>query len=209
MKEITPRSGINATVTVPGSKSLTQRALLVAALADGRSELLGPLDSEDTEYTSMALQAMGIQVQKQKDRWLVDGRGGRIATPAEPIYLGNNGTATRFLTSFACLGNGLFRIVRRQTDGRTADRAADAGPARLGGIVGKRQGHGLSSPGDPGLRTCRRQDPAAGGEKLPVSVVAAAGGPVCQAGSRTGGGGRGPFKTLCRHDPGGDGGLRA
>ncbi|HKI80416.1 MAG TPA: 3-phosphoshikimate 1-carboxyvinyltransferase, partial [Pseudodesulfovibrio sp.] len=111
MKEITPRFGISATVTVPGSKSLTQRALLVAALADGRSELLGPLDSEDTEYTSMALQAMGIQVQKQKDRWLVDGRGGRIATPEESIYLGNNGTATRFLTSFACLGSGLFRIV--------------------------------------------------------------------------------------------------
>ncbi|MEJ2690625.1 MAG: 3-phosphoshikimate 1-carboxyvinyltransferase, partial [Deltaproteobacteria bacterium] len=111
MKEITPRSGVNATITVPGSKSLTQRALLVAALAEGRSELLEPLDSEDTEYTSMALQAMGIQVGKKKDRWLVDGRGGSIEVPAEPIYLGNNGTATRFLTSLVCLGHGLFRIT--------------------------------------------------------------------------------------------------
>lgn len=111
MKEILPRSGLDATVTVPGSKSLTQRALLAAALADGRSELLGPLDSEDTEYTSMALQVMGIEVDKKKDHWLVDGRGGRIATPVEPIYLGNNGTATRFLTSFVCLGKGLFTIT--------------------------------------------------------------------------------------------------
>lgn len=111
MQEITPRARINATVTVPGSKSLTQRALLVAALADGRSELRGPLASEDTEYTSMALQAMGIRVEKQKDSWLVEGRGGHIETPAKSLYLGNNGTATRFLTSFACLGNGPFSIT--------------------------------------------------------------------------------------------------
>jgi len=111
MKEIVPHTQIDATVAVPGSKSLTQRALLAAALAEGKSELLDPLDSEDTEYTSTALRAMGIGVEKRADRWLVDGRGGRIVTPAEALYLGNNGTATRFLTSFVCLGNGFFRIT--------------------------------------------------------------------------------------------------
>jgi len=111
MKEIAPVANIDRTVTVPGSKSLTQRALLAAALAEGESELLDPLDSEDTEYTSTALMAMGIGVEKRSDRWLVHGRGGRIVTPAEVLYLGNNGTATRFLTSFVCLGNGLFSIT--------------------------------------------------------------------------------------------------
>jgi 3-phosphoshikimate 1-carboxyvinyltransferase len=111
MKEISPRNHIDATVNVPGSKSLTQRALLIAALADGRSVLEGPLDSEDTRYTSAALGAMGIDVLKETDRWVVEGRGGLIETPAQDIFLGNNGTATRFLTSVACLGNGVFRIT--------------------------------------------------------------------------------------------------
>jgi len=111
MKEVSTRNHIDATINVPGSKSLTQRALLTAALADGRSVLEGPLDSEDTQYTSAALRAMGIEVLKEIDRWIVDGRGGRIETPAQDIFLGNNGTATRFLTSVACLGNGVFRIT--------------------------------------------------------------------------------------------------
>ena len=62
MKSITPVCHLDVTVTIPGSKSLTQRALIVAALAQGRSELLGPLASEDTEYTVAALHAMGLMV---------------------------------------------------------------------------------------------------------------------------------------------------
>lgn len=119
MKEITPHRHIHATVEVPGSKSLTQRALIAAALADGDSTLVGPLASEDTEYTSEALRAMGIGVEHHASRWLVHGLGGRIATPAAPIYLGNNGTATRFLTSVAALGHGTFTI---SGDQRMAER---------------------------------------------------------------------------------------
>lgn len=110
MITIHPVHGINANLTVPGSKSITQRALLAAALADGTSTLLTPLASEDTAYTSAALQAMGITVTPRDDRWEVNGCGGRIATPNQPIFLGNNGTATRFLTSVAALGSGLFTI---------------------------------------------------------------------------------------------------
>src|SRR5665647_87830 len=108
MKEIFPVITVDATIVVPGSKSLTQRALIAAALADGRSRLLGPLTSEDTEYTSKALGKMGIPVDKKGDSWQVEGNGGMIATPTCEIYLGNNGTATRFLTSVAALGNGVF-----------------------------------------------------------------------------------------------------
>jgi len=111
MIEIKPVSKVDATVVVPGSKSLTQRALIAAALADGTSKLIGPLASEDTNYTSKALEQMGIKVERDDDNiWIVHGSGGKLATPKEDIFLGNNGTATRFLTSVAALGQGDFRI---------------------------------------------------------------------------------------------------
>ena len=69
MKEITPRATIDATIEVPGSKSITQRALIAAALADGQSTLLGPLESEDTKYTAAALEQMGVSVEKGQGKW--------------------------------------------------------------------------------------------------------------------------------------------
>lgn len=110
MKEIRPLGSTDTTLTVPGSKSLTQRALIAAALANGESILHYPLASEDTEYTSHALAAMGITVTPGQDQWRVLGLGGAIATPKQEIFLGNNGTATRFLTSVAALGHGPFTI---------------------------------------------------------------------------------------------------
>ncbi len=112
MKEITPVQLIDATVEVPGSKSLTQRALIAAALAEGTSFLSGPLASEDTAYTMAALRAMGGQINDDDPAcWQVHGTAGNILPPEEDIYLGNNGTATRFLTSVAALGQGIFHIV--------------------------------------------------------------------------------------------------
>ncbi|MDX9840217.1 MAG: 3-phosphoshikimate 1-carboxyvinyltransferase [Desulfobulbus sp.] len=112
MKRITPVPHIDTTVSVPGSKSLTQRALIASALASGDSQLLGPLASEDTRYTIAALTAMGLRVDtSDPDCWRVAGTGGCIETPAADIFLGNNGTATRFLTSLAALGQGRFRIT--------------------------------------------------------------------------------------------------
>ncbi|MDH3781436.1 MAG: 3-phosphoshikimate 1-carboxyvinyltransferase, partial [Desulfobulbaceae bacterium] len=92
MIEIRPATKVKAEVAVPGSKSITQRALIAAALADGESVLLGPLESEDTRYTAAALAQMGVTVEKGKDNWTVIGNGGRIETPAKEIFLGNNGT---------------------------------------------------------------------------------------------------------------------
>jgi 3-phosphoshikimate 1-carboxyvinyltransferase len=119
MIEIQPATGIKAEVAVPGSKSITQRALIAAALADGESTLLGPLESEDTRYTAAALEQMGMTVEKGRDKWTVSGNSGRIETPDNEIFLGNNGTATRFLTSVAALGAGTFRI---SGDARMSER---------------------------------------------------------------------------------------
>lgn len=128
---IQPLGPVDVTVRVPGSKSLTQRALIAAALAKGDCRLRGPLDSEDTRYTSAALRAFGIEVdQGDPDCWQVRGRGGRIAPPAEEIYLGNNGTATRFLTSVAALAHGRVVITG---DERMAQRPIEPLMAALAG----------------------------------------------------------------------------
>jgi 3-phosphoshikimate 1-carboxyvinyltransferase len=110
MIEITPIAKVDTTVAVPGSKSLTQRALIAASLAEGTSRLIGPLESEDTEYSSKALAQMGMVIEKSEGSWTVKGKGGVISPSAEPIFLGNNGTATRFLTSVAALGHSPYVI---------------------------------------------------------------------------------------------------
>ncbi|GBE13715.1 MAG TPA: 3-phosphoshikimate 1-carboxyvinyltransferase [Desulfobacteraceae bacterium] len=120
MIQIIPVSGINTAIEVPGSKSLTQRALIAAALAKGKSTLTAPLASEDTSYTIAALRAMGIDIDdRDGNEWRIQGGGGLIRVPAGDIDLGNNGTATRFLTSVAALGHGRFHITG---DRRMAER---------------------------------------------------------------------------------------
>ena len=123
MIEIQPVSTVDATIAVPGSKSLTQRALIAAALGDGTSQLIGPLASEDTRYTSKALEQMGVTVERGENVWTVHGSGGQLRTPDKDIFLGNNGTATRFLTSVAALGHGSFCI-----DGEERMRERPIGP---------------------------------------------------------------------------------
>lgn len=109
MIEIQPVQHIDAAIEVPGSKSLTQRALIAASLAKGTSTLFGPLESDDTRYSSEALMQMGVTMDKEKE-WVIHGKAGLIQPSSEAIFLGNNGTATRFLTSVAALGNGNFLI---------------------------------------------------------------------------------------------------
>ncbi len=110
MIEIEPVETIVCTLSVPGSKSLTQRALIAAALAGGESILHGVLVSEDTHYSSHALMQMGVDIIKEEETWQVRGTGGKIETAEDDIFLGNNGTATRFLTSVVALGEGEFVI---------------------------------------------------------------------------------------------------
>ena len=109
MIEVQTVGKVDVSIVVPGSKSLTQRALIAAALAGGESVLHGPLVSEDTEYSSEALRQVGVTIE-HGETWKVKGNGGVITPSAEPIFLGNNGTATRFLTSVVSLGDSPFTI---------------------------------------------------------------------------------------------------
>ena len=113
---------LSTTVTVPGSKSITNRALVLAALADGETILEGALWSEDTQVMVEALQELGFMVNVDHDpaescnrTITVYGLGGRVprgGTPDRPLelFVGNAGTAARFLAAFVCLGEGVYRL---------------------------------------------------------------------------------------------------
>lgn len=103
---------VNATVRVPGSKSITNRALLLSSLADGTSRIEGALFSDDTRYMSDALNALSIPVRADESQsaFEVDGQAGVIPAHSADLFLGNAGTATRFLTAAVALGHGDYRI---------------------------------------------------------------------------------------------------
>jgi 3-phosphoshikimate 1-carboxyvinyltransferase len=107
---IEPRGPLDARVRVPGSKSVTNRALLAAALADGASELAGALASDDTDVMVASLAALGCAVDASGEPWRVSGRGGRLRAPKAPLFTGNSGTTARFLTAAACLADGPVTI---------------------------------------------------------------------------------------------------
>jgi 3-phosphoshikimate 1-carboxyvinyltransferase len=102
----------DATVRVPGSKSITNRALLIAALADGESVLSGALFSDDTRYMAEALRALGAGVEADEGaaRLAVAGTGGVWPAARADLWAGNAGTTMRFLTAALCLGRGRYRI---------------------------------------------------------------------------------------------------
>lgn len=101
-----------ASIRPPGSKSLTNRALVCAALATGTSTLHGVLDSEDTRVMLDALQALGIGVRIDHELHTaeIDGCGGKIPLSKADLYIANSGTTVRFLTALVALGHGTFRL---------------------------------------------------------------------------------------------------
>lgn len=107
MKHIKTVQKLDTVVNVPGSKSITHRYLIMAALAAGRSRLLNALCCEDTDYTVAALKSLGAGIAGNRESLEVSGTGGRLVCPPEPIFLGNAGTAMRLLTAVACLARGV------------------------------------------------------------------------------------------------------
>lgn len=113
MIEIKPITGtVDAIVTVPGSKSYTNRALITAALADGESTITNALFSDDTKYMASSLNVLGIPIEEQQDvnKFIVHGKGGTIPARQANLFVGNAGTAMRFLTAMLTLGNGVYEI---------------------------------------------------------------------------------------------------
>jgi 3-phosphoshikimate 1-carboxyvinyltransferase len=104
---------VDGTVAVPGSKSASNRILLLSAFASGTTRMRNLLDSDDTRRMVDALIAMGVDVQLSADRTsgTVAGLGGPFPASQADLFLGNAGTAVRPLTAALCLGNGTFTVT--------------------------------------------------------------------------------------------------
>ncbi len=124
--EIHPvRHPLRTVVVVPGSKSQTNRALLIAALARGRTRLNNALFSDDSLVMARALQCLGFEVRLDaaQSTMEVTGRGGVLPAKKARLFVGNAGTAARFLTAFLALGHGEYVL-----DGDARMRERPIGP---------------------------------------------------------------------------------
>ena len=163
---------VRAEVTVPGSKSITNRALILAALADGERILQGALWSEDTQVMVEALQKLGFEITYERDRSefcnctiSVKGLGGKIpnaGTDEKPLELpvGNAGTAARFLAAFVCLGRGVYRL-------RGAPRMHERPQAALFQAL-RQLGYRVDSPNDKLPAVIHGTGPRAGRCKVSI-----------------------------------------
>ncbi|MGQ0600644.1 MAG: 3-phosphoshikimate 1-carboxyvinyltransferase, partial [Anaerolineales bacterium] len=97
-----------ASVRVPGSKSLTNRALLIAALAEGTTTLTNALESDDSARFIESLQRLGFNLQSSNSQITIHGLGGNIPVSRAELFVGNAGTAARFLTALLTLGHGEY-----------------------------------------------------------------------------------------------------
>jgi 3-phosphoshikimate 1-carboxyvinyltransferase len=103
---------LDATLTPPGSKSITNRALLLGAMAPGPSTIEGALFSDDTHQMIRALGQLGftLEADEPRGRITIAGTGGTIPAAGANLSVGGAGTAMRFLAAFVTLGHGRFRI---------------------------------------------------------------------------------------------------
>jgi 3-phosphoshikimate 1-carboxyvinyltransferase len=108
LKEIKPLKNFKKVcLTLPTSKSLTQRALICSALAEGVSQIVNPLKSEDTLLLKKALEDVGVNIKEKENIWEIKGKFPPLLSE-ERVYLGNNGTGTRFFIALASLGKGSY-----------------------------------------------------------------------------------------------------
>jgi 3-phosphoshikimate 1-carboxyvinyltransferase len=122
----------DVTVTVPGSKSVTNRVLLVAALADGRSRVANPLFSDDSFHLMRALVELGFDVRVAGDTVEIEGRAGTLPRSGVDLFVGNAGTVARFLPPALALGSGPYVVdgeprMRERPIGELVDALRDLG----------------------------------------------------------------------------------
>ena len=102
----------NGEIQIPGSKSLSNRILLLAALAKGTTKITNLLDSDDIRHMLNALTKLGVEYQLSADKTACEvvGNGAPFNVASADLFLGNAGTAMRPLTAALCLGHGTFKL---------------------------------------------------------------------------------------------------
>lgn len=124
VRRISPPPGpVRSVAYPPGSKSHTIRALFMAACADGESEILGALDSDDTARARECLRQLGIEIKDETEAWRISGTGGYFERPANPLEAGESGLTARFLMAIVGLVDGEVTI---QGHGRLPERPMSA-----------------------------------------------------------------------------------
>ena len=111
MLAINTKKYVKAVIEAPPSKSYTQRALVIAALANGRSMIKNPLFSDDTSHMISALKEFGVRIERKGSSLFVYGTNGKLKHPKSRIFAGNAGTTMRFITTFASLAGGASVIT--------------------------------------------------------------------------------------------------
>ncbi len=109
-----PVRGLKGEITIPGSKSHTIRALIIATLAEGESILRQPLDSADTRSCIDVCRALGAEIETEngeEDLWRVQGTGGALTTPSDEIDVGNSGTSLYIGAGTAALADSSIRFT--------------------------------------------------------------------------------------------------
>ncbi|MCF0253062.1 MAG: 3-phosphoshikimate 1-carboxyvinyltransferase [Duodenibacillus sp.] len=110
-RRIEPVARASGTVRLPGSKSISNRALLLAALARGRTRLSGLLDADDTRRMIESLAALGIRIEREgEDAVVVEGAAGLFPVKRAELFIGNAGTAARTLTAALAFAGGEYRL---------------------------------------------------------------------------------------------------
>lgn len=133
---------MRAVVRPPGSKSITNRALIASALATGVSRLSDPLEADDTEAMRAGLALLGTSIDDSDDPWLILGTEGQLSVPAQPVDARLSGTTARFLTAVAALAPGSVTVtgqgrMRERPMGELLDALKGAGihvETRTGGL---------------------------------------------------------------------------
>jgi 3-phosphoshikimate 1-carboxyvinyltransferase len=108
--ELKPIARAQGTVRLPGSKSISNRVLLLASLAGGQTEVAGLLDADDTQVMRQALRSLGVRFEEATDALRVEGVNGPFPVKEAELFLGNAGTAFRPLTAALALSGGEYRL---------------------------------------------------------------------------------------------------
>lgn len=137
---LAPAGPVTGRVRAPASKSVTNRLLPIAALADGVSVLTVPLDSDDSQAMRRAVTALGATVRDETDasgrtRWVVGGTAGRLRAPRAPVDAGLSGTCLRFVAALAPLADGRVTVDGAPPLRRRPVGALTAALARLGADI--------------------------------------------------------------------------
>ena len=142
---ITPMGALKGTVAVPGDKSITHRAIILSALAEGRSTITGPCRGEDCLNTARSFRALGIRIDEGPDRLEVHGKGlWGLSEPEHPLDCGNSGTGIRLLTGLLA-GQDFFTVLTGDESVRRRPMGRVVKPLReMGAVISGRKGGELA-----------------------------------------------------------------